>query len=404
MGTCPCLISMAKQRQYSVDGKYILTLLANSVLVFRNVSVHRSSINRDVWGGIFVSVSRSRPRLKDLAEALDLSVTTVSRALGRHNDVSLATQERVEAKAREIGYVPSRAGRMLVSGETGSVALVVPAYDPTFIDPFLGALVTGLGEGLARHGLDLFIATVTRAQCEMKAIHNIVDTGRADGLVIARTERDDPRVRFLIDRGFPFVAYGRVSQEERSYAWYDSDGARAFYMATDLLIDLGHRHFAYLGIDEPLGCVDDRRVGIEKALARAGLDLPDTHKITAKRRDRDDVLVACHRVIDLEPRPTAVLAVVDELALRLLEVADERDVDVPGDLSVIGFDNLPISAYARPGLSTFDHEPGLSAKRIAKMLARQIENPDALKEERLAPVRFVPRGSHGSVVARHRSW
>ena len=348
-----------------------------------------------------MSSSRFRPRLKDLAEALDLSVTTVSRALGGHDDVSVATQARVQAKAREIGYVPSRAGRALVSGATRSICLVVPAYDPSFIDPFLGALVTGLGEGLARHDLDLFIATVSRGQSELDVIQNIIDTGRADGLIIARTECDDLRVRFLIDQGFPFVSHGRAKHEKRPYAWYDSDGERAFEMATELLIELGHRCFAYLGIEEPLGFAGYRRTGLEKALAKAGLDLPESHRITARRGDRDDVLVACHRVIDLDPRPTAVLAVVDELALRLLDVASERGIAVPEELSVIGFDNLPVSAYAKPGLSTFNHEPGLSGARVAEMLASQIETPDGPRENILAPVRFVPRGSHGPAAAHH---
>lgn len=346
-----------------------------------------------------MAANKSRPRLKDLSEALGLSVTTVSRALGGHDDVSSATQERVRDKAREIGYVPSRAGRMLVSGSTRSICLVVPAHDPTFIDPFLGAFVTGLGEGLSQRDLDLFIATVSRGQCELDVIRNIISTGRADAVVITRTERDDPRVRFLIDQGFPFVSHGRVKGERRPYAWYDSDGEQAFEKATALLIDLGHRCFAYLGIEEPFSFVDYRMSGIEKALAKADLALPPSHRITTRRGDRDGVLIACHSVLDLEPRPTAVLAVVDELALRLIDVAAEREVSIPDELSVIGFDNLPVSAYAKPTLSTFDHEPGASAVHVATMLANQIDTPDAPKEALLAPARFMPRGSHGPAAA-----
>jgi len=349
-----------------------------------------------------LSTSRSRPRLKDLAETLGLSVTTVSRALGGHDDVSMSTQERVQAKAREIGYVPSRAGRMLVSGATRSVCLVIPAHDPSFIDHFLGAFVTGLGEGLAQHDLDLFIATVSCGQSELEVIQNIVNTGRADGLVIARTACDDPRVQFLIDHDIPFVSHGRAKHEQRPYAWYDSDGEKAFEMAANILIELGHRCFAYLGIEESLGFASYRRFGLEKALARAGFDLPASHRIPARRGDRDDVLIACHRVIDLEPRPTAVLAVVDELAIRLLDIAAERGIAVPDELSVIGFDNLPVSAYAKPGLSTFNHEPGLSGSKVAEMLANQIETPGGPKENILAPVCFVPRGSHGLVAAHHQ--
>lgn len=338
---------------------------------------------------------KPRPRLKDLSAALGLSVTTVSRALGGHDDVSMATQARVREKAEEIGYVPSRAGRMLVSGATRSICLVVPAHDPTFIDPFLGAFVTGLGEGLAKHDLDLFIATVSRGQRELDVISNIINTGRADAVVITRTERNDPRVRFLIDHDIPFVSHGRVKDEQRAYAWYDSDGERAFEMATELLVDLGHRSFAYLGIEEPFSFVDYRRSGMETALTKAGLALPPSHRIATRRGDRDGVLVACHSVLDLEPRPTAVLAAVDELALCLLDVAAERDVSIPDALSVIGFDNLPVSAYAKPALSTFDHEPGVSAAHVASMLANQIDTPEAPKETLLAPARFIPRSSHG---------
>ena len=348
-----------------------------------------------------MSNTRPRPRLKDLAESLGLSVTTVSRALGGHDDVSQETQQRVQSKAEQMGYVPSRAGRMLVSGATRSICLVVPAYDPSFIDPFLGAFVAGLGEGLARHDLDLFIATVSRGQSELEVIQNIINTGRADGLVIARTESNDPRVRFLIDQNFPFVAHGRAKQETRPYAWYDSDGEKAFETATELLIELGHRCFAFLGIEEPLGFAGYRLSGLEKSLAKAGLKLAPSHRITTPRGDRDSILVACHQVIDLDPRPTAVLAVVDELALRLLDVAAERDVSVPDDMSVIGFDNLPVSAYAKPALSTFDHEPGMSASHVADMLAKQIETSSGTRDTVLAPVRFVPRASHGPASAKH---
>ena len=342
-----------------------------------------------------MSTSRSRPRLKDLAEALNLSVTTVSRALGGHDDVSLSTQQRVQNKARDIGYVPSRAGRMLVSGATRSICLVVPAHDPSFIDPFLGAFVTGLGERLTLDDFDLFIATVTRGQSELEVIQNVINAGRADALVITRTQRNDQRVGYLIDHGVPFVTHGRVSSEGRSYAWYDSDGDKAFYMATKLLLDLGHRRFAHLSIEEPFSFVDHRRAGMERALQEADVPLLPTHRITTPRGDRNGVLVACHSVLDLEPRPTAVLAAVDELALCLLDVAAERDIAVPEELSVIGFDNLPVSAYAKPGLSTFDHEPGISAAHVASMLVNQIDMPDAPKETVLAPAVFVPRGSHG---------
>jgi LacI family transcriptional regulator len=94
-----------------------------------------------------------RSTLKEVADALGLSVPTVSRALGGHSDIALRTRERVAAKARELGYVPNSAGRMLVSGRSGFVGLVLPIHGRTFVDSYLGEFVTGLAEGLVSKGM-----------------------------------------------------------------------------------------------------------------------------------------------------------------------------------------------------------------------------------------------------------
>lgn len=346
--------------------------------------------------------TRRQPRLKDLSQALGLSITTVSRALAGYDDVSPSTQERVRSKARELGYVPSRAGRMLVSGATNAVSLVIPARDPTFIDPFLGAFITGLGEGLARSERDLFIATVSRGQDEIEVIRHIVQGGRADGIVLTRTQLEDPRVGFLIEQGFPFVSHGRSPGEKRPHLWYDSDGERAFAEAAQLLIGLGHRRFGFLTIEEPFSFAHYRRRGLEQALEGAGLALPPDRVVTTPRGDADALRAACHRILTVEPRPTAVLCVVDELALRLLETAAELGIALPEQLSVVGFDNLPVAAYAKPGLSTFDHDPKAGGERVAEMLAPQLGAPAEAPAPILAPARFVPRGSHGAAPHQDR--
>src|SRR5690606_24000749 len=111
----------------------------------------------NLWGG---AVQQIRAKtLKQLAEKLDLSITTVSRALAGHEQIALKTRQRVAEAARTHGYVPNTAARTLVSGRSGFVGFVLPVRGPNLVDSFLGEFITGLGEGLVAHGSDLILAT-----------------------------------------------------------------------------------------------------------------------------------------------------------------------------------------------------------------------------------------------------
>lgn len=336
-----------------------------------------------------------QPRLKELSHELGLSITTVSRALAGYADVSPATRERVRDAAQRAGYVPNRAGRALVSGQTGFVGLVVPVRDAQFIDAFLGEFVMGLGEALAESGRDLVISTATRGQCEVEVLRHVINAGQVDGVVVGRATLEDPRVRLLIDRKVPFVLHGRSPGETRPHAWLDTDGAGAFLEATRHLIGLGHTRFGLLTYSDPVTFAQDRRSGLEQALAEAGLQLDPACVAAAPRADAAAVREAAARLLAHTPRPTAILCATDPLAITLIESARARGLAIPGDLSVVGFDNLPVSSYASPALTTFDARVQEMGGAVARMLIRQIEEGPSAIEHRLEAARFVPRASHG---------
>lgn len=338
---------------------------------------------------------RAQTRLKELAADLGLSITTVSRALAGYSDVAAATRERVSAAAERLGYVPSRVGRMLVSGRTDFVGMVLPVRDGKMIDPFIGALVTGLSEGLAAHGRDLFIGTVPGSRSELEVIRHIVEGVRADALVLFRTEIEDPRVRYLLDRRFPFISHGRALAESRPYLWFDTDGEAAFTEAVRLLVGLGHRDFALLTVAEPYSFAALRRRGAEAGLAAMGLTLAPASVEAVPMLDRDATLAAARRILQASPRLTAVLCATDTLALAFLDAAQGLSVSVPDEVSVIGFDDVPVSAYSNPPLSTFDQRARQSASQVADMLVAAIENGTDAPTPRLVQPDFVARGSHG---------
>lgn len=336
-----------------------------------------------------------RSTLKQLAESLDLSIATVSRALGGYDDIALKTRERVAAKAREFGYVPNSAGRMLVSGRSGFVGLVVPASGPAFLDSFIGQFVLGLGEGLVAQGSDLFMSIATEGRSELDVIRTLVDSGRVDGLVLTRITEHDERVRFLAERNVPFVAHGRLIDSDISYSWLDTDGAAAFAEAFERLYTFGHRRFALVTIAEGMNARRERETGLQRAITASGDPDVSLQIIRQPRADLDAVRKDVAALLTGPERPTALIGLFDELALVIMQEAVRQGIAIPQELSVIGFDNLTAAGLTNPGLSTFDQDVRGSAQAIAGMVQLSMSQPFGKCQTRLMTPKFVARGSHG---------
>lgn len=337
--------------------------------------------------------------LKELAQELGVSVTTVSRALAGHEQIAPRTRERVAQAAREMGYVPNRAAQALVSGRTGFAGFVLPIRGGRLVDPFLGEFVTGLTEGFAEHGMDLLLAAVAGDEPEEAMLDKLVDAGKLDGIVLNRISERDPRIARLMERDFPFVAHGRLLGTTEGYAWIDTDGEGAFAQAFAMLHDLGHRHFALLTIEEPMTFRRLREKGLRDAIARCGdpavrLDVVSTPRFAYGARAE-----AAERLLRREDRPTAVLGLFDGLAIAALEAAARLGLSVPGDLSVIGFDNTPPAGHVPPGLTTFDARIAHCAQEAARMLVEVIRERPARLPTQLVTPEMVTRASHGPAPA-----
>lgn len=332
--------------------------------------------------------------LKELADHLGLSVATVSRALAGHEQIALKTRARVAEAAREIGYVPNAAARQLVSGRSGFVGFVLPIRGANLVDSYLGEFITGLGEGLVQHGVDLLLATAQQGQSEISVLRHVVESGRADGIVIPRVEIADQRITYLMERRFPFVAHGRLLDRTEGYAWLDADGETAFGEAFELLYGLGHRHFGLVTVSELLTFRFNRENGLVKAIARRGDPDVRLDTVSAPRFDRDARAQAIRNMLGAQQRPTAIIALFDELAISVMEEAEAAGLSVPRDLSVVGYDNIVAAGFTRPGLTTFDARLRTSAQTIAHMLMSEIEGKNEKPPTHLIQPTLIQRGSH----------
>lgn len=334
--------------------------------------------------------------IKDIARALGLSPSTVSRALSGEGRIPDATRDKVRGTAEQLGYMPNRAAQSLVgkrnSGFAGLV-LTDPGYGRE--DSYLGEYISGLGKGLSESGIDLFLAAIPEGQSELSVIRNIVTTRRADGLILARTSESDPRVDYLIAAGLPFVTHGRVTDRQLRHDWIDTDGFTAFGAAFDMLYALGHRRFTLLTIEEPMTFRLHRTEGLLQAIERRGDPEVRLSIAASPRYNPDRRRKVVHDMLSAPDRPTAVLAMFDGLALAVLQEAERMGLSVPHDLSVTGFDNIASAGLARPGLTTFDSDTFNAARDSAQMLVARLNDPGAPPCTRLIQPRLVARGSHG---------
>jgi LacI family transcriptional regulator len=158
--------------------------------------------------------------IHDVAKRLNLSITTVSRALDGYEDVSEETRQRVIQVAREMGYAPSRAARQLRRQHAEAIGYILPSTAPRFTDPYFSQFIAGLGDEIAGSNYDLVISTASPGDLTEEALYRRwIQSRRVDGMVLARIRKEDWRIRFLAEAGMPFVATAR-SQDGISFPYH----------------------------------------------------------------------------------------------------------------------------------------------------------------------------------------
>jgi len=334
--------------------------------------------------------------LRVIASQLGLSVTTVSRALGGFPEVGAATRERVLAEARRIDYRPNQLARRLRHGRSDAVGIVLPADPGQFGDPFFLQLLAAVGPPLQRRGLDLMVMSARPGPDELRAYRHLIEGRRVDGILLARTRRDDPRIRYLLDRGVPVVAHGRCD-EARPYAFVDTDGAAACRAAVQRLIGFGHRRIGLINAAAHYTFAYYREQGWRTALAEAELP-PGPVRYAEPSEEAGFGLM---RELLAEPGPpTAVLCATDRLAIGALHAVSQAGLRAGRDISLIGYDDLPMASCTDPPLTTIEQAVARAGPRMVEMLACLLDGADPAGLREIWPTRLIARASDGPAPGR----
>jgi LacI family transcriptional regulator len=324
--------------------------------------------------------------IRDVAKRLNLSTTTVSRALDGYDDVAEGTRLLVVKTAQEMGYVPNQAARQLRRRRSDTIGYILPAETPRFSDPFFAEFTAGLGDEASAHGYDLLVSTAAPgSQAERQAYERWVHGRKVDGIVLNRMLLRDWRVQYLAQVQFPFVTLER-SLDLFDYPSVEVNGRYWFKVLIDHLVSLGHQRIAYIGASPDLKIQADRLDGYRDGLQSHGLaynaDLVIEADLTSESGYR-----ATENLLALPDPPTAIACVDDMTAIGVLHAAREGGWVVGNDLAVAGFDGIEGFEHTQPPLTTINQPVYRIARRLVQMLASQITGKPL--EEKLVQVEPV---------------
>ncbi|MFL4472097.1 LacI family DNA-binding transcriptional regulator [Tateyamaria armeniaca] len=334
-----------------------------------------------------------RVTISDMADALGLTKSTVSRAMNGYSDISTATQLRVKRMAETLNYQPLSHAQAIKTGRTRSLGLVLQLSDHDAQRPFLAEFLAGVSAGASTEGHTLTVASADNDAHLIETFRSLFRDGKADGFILPRALVNDPRVDMLRDANIPFVLYGRQDKAS-GCAWFDVRGEDAMHHAVLHLAGLGHNRIAFINGGHIYSYAGLRWDGFARGMRAAGLRIAP-ELVFEDAVTSEDGAAAGARLLDMPDPPTAIVCAVDRVALGVYRAANDRGLRIGFEVSVIAYDGIQDGAHAQPPLTTFAVDNRLAGVRLATLLIRRLrgEAPEALRET--VPATFLSRGSTG---------
>lgn len=325
-----------------------------------------------------------RVTINDVARAAGVSVPTVSKVINGRYGVAPETTERVRAVIAELGYESSLVARTLRSRETGVIGILVADFEP-----FSAELLKGASRAVRDSGYELVAYSAGGSGREQpgweRRYLNRLSGTLIDGAVLVTPTVVD------VGYGTPVVAVDPHTGHP-DMPTVLSDNLRGAVLATEHLLELGHRRIGFLAGRPDLESAALRERGYREALHRAGIAV-DEQLIRAGEYEAQSAARASRELLTLDRPPTAVFAANDLSAIQVIEVAASLGLRVPADLSVVGFDNVPESALARPPLTTIEQHIQAMGEHAVQMLLTLIRGQSLDAVHVILPTELVVRAS-----------
>lgn len=308
--------------------------------------------------------------IKDVAREVNVSVTTVSRVLNNKPDVGEATKRKVEKAIKKLGYNPNNIARGLVLKKTNSIGLIIPDIN----NPFFPEIIKGVERTAKNRGYFLILCNTDNDKKEERESINLLRSKQVDGIILSLSLENKGFLKELEKENYPIVQIDRQIQDS-IYPAITIDNQRSAYIATEYLIKNGHSKIGHITGDLSTRTAIDRLNGFELALKDYHIPLKKEWLLEGDY-SKESGKELMEKIIKLKDRPTALFFANDLMSYGAYESIYKYNYIVPEDFSIIGHDNIEITSFVRPGLTTMDQPKYRLGQIAAEKLINTIENKD----------------------------
>jgi DNA-binding LacI/PurR family transcriptional regulator len=333
--------------------------------------------------------------LEDVARLAGVSLATGSRVMNGSPKVNPDARRAVESAIAQLGYVPNRAARSLMTRRSNAIGVIIPA--PTsriLMDPFFLMFFSAIGTELAIHAYQLLLV-MPQSYDEEKHLERYLASGHIDGIVVTALHGDDPLPERIAARGVPVVVSGRAPLGARA-SYVDADCRSGAAAATAHLLAQGRRKLATISGSLDMPSAMDRLLGFRDALEVAGIPADPTLEAVGDFSQQGAV-EAMNLLLERRPDLDGVFVASDTMAAMAMHVVQGSGRRVPDDVAVVGFDDQPIAQTTEPQLSSVRHPIEAMSQEMVRLLLDTIETGDHLPRQVIFPTELVIRESSGGL-------
>jgi LacI family transcriptional regulator len=339
------------------------------------------------------TLAKQTVTINQVAKMAGVSTATVSRALNKPDTVSEAVKKKIERIIKRIGYIPNAGARSLMLKRTGSIGVIVPTLDNAIF-------AQGLEEfqrQLSQSGYQMLVASTNYdPEIENQQMRNLLLQG-VEGIAMFGSSQKLELSRLLRTRKLPYIHIGTLDTPLNGYA-AGFDNKKAIQLGVEYLVQVGHRNFGMIaGKTENNDRARDRVDGVVELLKRNRIFLKKESIIEVPYQIQD-ARIALKKLLQINPKISAVVCGNDVLAIGALLEAQSQGIKIPYQCSILGFDNLELSRHIQPSLSTIHIDAIGMWSKAAHHLMSQINGINRLPRKILADVSLVIRDSTGGVL------
>lgn len=308
--------------------------------------------------------------IRDVARYANVSVGTVSNVLNGSTLVKEETRLRVLQAIETLKFHPTAAARSLSTQRTNTFGMVRtelrPISDLIESDPFVLGLIDGITSSALESSIGLTFWTIPVGQREMELYRRLVSSRQIDGFILFALRENDPRIAYLQEQSFPFVTFGRLEPQEGKN-WIDLDSAYGIELAVRHLVELGHQRIAYISPPHEQYLTRQRWQGFVNGMKAANLPIFPEYIREGNFSERSGE-VETDALLNLKHRPTAIICSNDRMACGAMRAIQTCGLVVGRDVSVVGFDDIPVARFSHPPITTLSQPINEIGKALFHLL------------------------------------